>query len=52
VFPTNDDPADPQRPFLPADLFDPKGPWVALGNSKEDPLLPTISNFSMEDQFF
>jgi hypothetical protein len=31
VFPTGYDSADPQRPFLPADLFDPKGPWVCLG---------------------
>jgi len=25
------DPSDPERPFLPADLLDPKGPWVLLG---------------------
>jgi len=25
------DPAVPERPFLPADLLDPKGPWVLLG---------------------
>lgn len=38
VFPRNDDPADPQRPFLPADLFDPKGPWVALGEQHRRPV--------------
>jgi hypothetical protein len=31
VFPTTYDPADPQHPFLPADLFDPKGSWICLG---------------------
>lgn len=25
------DPAEPDRPFLPADLLDPRGPWVLLG---------------------
>ena len=34
VFPTTYDPADSQRPFLPADLFDPKGPWVCLGEQQ------------------
>jgi hypothetical protein len=38
VFPTNYDPRDPQRPFLPADLFDPKGPWVALGEQRGRPV--------------
>jgi len=28
------DPAEPERPFLPADLMDPKGPWVLL--ARED----------------
>ena len=34
VFPTTYDPADPQRPFVPADLFDPKGTWVCLGEQQ------------------
>jgi len=38
VFPTTYDPADPQRPFLPADLFDPKGPWVCLGEQQGRPV--------------
>jgi len=38
VFPTNHDPADPQRPFLPADLFDPKGSWVCLGEQQGRPV--------------
>jgi hypothetical protein len=38
VFPTNYDPADPQGPFLPTDLFDPKGPWVALGQQRGRPV--------------
>jgi len=37
-FPTSHDPADPQRPFLPADLFDPKGPWVCLGEQHGRPV--------------
>lgn len=38
VFPTTYDPADPQRPFLPADLFDPKGTWVCLGEKQRRPV--------------
>jgi hypothetical protein len=30
VFPAEYDPAHPQRPFLPPDLFDPRGPWVCI----------------------
>ncbi|MGC2248786.1 MAG: hypothetical protein WA609_19440 [Terriglobales bacterium] len=32
------DPADPQHPFLPADLFDPKGSWVCLGEQQGRPV--------------
>jgi len=38
VFPTTYDPANPQRPFLPADLFDPTGPWVCLGEQQGRPI--------------
>jgi hypothetical protein len=38
LFPTTYDPADPQRPFLPADLFDPKGTWVCLGEQQGRPV--------------
>jgi hypothetical protein len=38
VFPTTYDPADPQRPFVPADLFDPKGSWVCLGEEHGRPV--------------
>jgi hypothetical protein len=38
VFPTTYDPADPQRPFLPADLLDPKGTWVCLGEQQGRPV--------------
>ena len=38
LFPTSYDPTDPQRPFLPADLFDPKGPWVCLGEQRGRPV--------------
>jgi hypothetical protein len=38
VFPTTYDPANPQRPFLPADLFDPKGTWVCLGEQQGRPV--------------
>jgi hypothetical protein len=30
VYAADYDPADPQRPFLPPDLFDPRGPWVCF----------------------
>ena len=29
------DPAQPQQPFLPPDLFDPRGPWVCITPSPE-----------------
>ena len=29
------DPAQPQQPFLPPDLFDPRGPWVGITPSPE-----------------
>jgi hypothetical protein len=38
VFPTSYDPADSQRPFLPDDLFAPKGPWVCLGEAQGHPV--------------
>jgi hypothetical protein len=31
TFATRHDPEKPERAFLPADLFDPDGPWVLLG---------------------
>jgi hypothetical protein len=31
------DPAEPERPFLPADLLDPNGPWVLLGREDGAP---------------
>lgn len=33
------DPAQPEKPFLPPDLFNPRGPWVAV-NSYGDPVAP------------
>jgi hypothetical protein len=35
VFPAKYDPAQPQRPFLPPDLFDPHGPWVCITPNPE-----------------
>src|SRR5688572_14324071 len=32
------DPAEPERPFLPADLQDPKGPWALLGRDDGAPI--------------
>src|SRR6185436_5478797 len=32
------DPTEPERPFLPADLLDPKGPWVLLGREDGAPI--------------
>src|SRR5262245_35453716 len=31
------DDAEPQKPFLPSDLFDPKGPWVCIGTPHREP---------------
>jgi hypothetical protein len=38
AFPTQYDPADAEAPFLPADLLDPKGPWVCLGEQHGRPV--------------
>jgi hypothetical protein len=38
VVPTTYDLADPQHPFLPADLFDPKGSWVCRGEQQGRPV--------------
>lgn len=35
VFAKEYDPANPARPFLPPDLFDPRGPWVCIQSSPE-----------------
>jgi hypothetical protein len=37
-FATNYDAGNPQQAFLPADLFDPKGPWVCLGEERGRPV--------------
>jgi hypothetical protein len=37
AFPANYNPAQPQQPFLPPDLFDPRGPWVCITPSPETP---------------
>jgi hypothetical protein len=39
AFPAGFDPEHPDRPFLPADLFDPAGPWVLVGGSPDGPPL-------------
>ncbi|MBV9125145.1 MAG: hypothetical protein JO112_17455, partial [Planctomycetes bacterium] len=33
AFATRFDPQQPEKPFLPDDLFDPQGPWVCAGSS-------------------
>ena len=38
LFPPSYDPGDPQRPFLPTDLFDSNGPWVCLGEQHGKPV--------------
>lgn len=37
-FPAEYDPEHPDRPFLPPDLFDPRGPWVCVGIAGKDPI--------------
>jgi len=37
-YPATFDPEKPTEPFLPADLWDPEGPWISLGNSTDLPL--------------
>jgi hypothetical protein len=39
-FPTDHDPQNPKRPFLPADLFDPKGLWVRFTDQGGSPMTP------------
>ncbi len=34
------DPNHPERPFLPADLFDPTGPWVRFHETTAKPMTP------------
>jgi hypothetical protein len=38
AFPTQYDPSSAKAPFLPADLFDPNGPWVCLGEQRGRPV--------------
>ena len=38
TLPTQYDPASAKEPFLPADLFDPNGPWVCLGEQHGRPV--------------
>lgn len=40
-FPTAYDPEHPDRPFLPPDLFNPRGPWVCIGLTGPDPIAPS-----------
>lgn len=35
AFPAKYNPAQPQQPFLPPDLFDPRGPWVCIRPNPE-----------------
>ena len=39
-FAANYDPAQPHKPFLPPDLFDPEGPWVCIGRNGSDIIAP------------
>jgi hypothetical protein len=38
---TEYDPQHPERPFLPPDLFDPRGPWVCVGLTGADRIAPS-----------
>lgn len=37
-YPADHDPQRPGRPFLPADLFDPAGPWVRFHRTSAEPM--------------
>jgi len=39
-YPAAHDPKYPERPFLPADLFDPAGPWVRFHETTAKPMTP------------
>jgi hypothetical protein len=39
-FPADYDPQHPEEAFLPADLFDPAGPWVRFTDSSGQPIAP------------
>jgi len=46
------DPAEPERPFLPADLLDPKGPWVLLGRDDGTPVAEQHAKHFRRSAFF
>ena len=45
AFPVAYDAANANEPFLPADLFDPTGPWVCLGEEHGRPVASTHLHF-------
>src|SRR3984957_16111529 len=45
AFPVAYDAANANEPFLPADLFDPTGPWVCLGEEPGRPVASTHLHF-------
>jgi len=51
-FPAKYDPADPNRPFLPPDLFDPGGTWVCIGINGQDRIAPTHELTFSRSAFF
>jgi hypothetical protein len=52
-FPKDFDPAHPEIPFLPPDLFDPAGPWVQIGESGRSLVAPThVEMVSGRSAFF
>jgi hypothetical protein len=47
------DPAHPEKPFLPPDLWEPEGPWVLLGDQLGTPLARThLEFFNGRSAFF
>jgi hypothetical protein len=45
TFPAQFDAKHPDKPFLPPDLWEPKGPWVLLGDRGNQPLAQTHLRF-------
>ncbi len=51
-FPADYDPAHPERPFLPPEMFNPRGPWVCIGINGEARIAPIHEKTFSRSAFF